>query len=76
MNNDAFSGNVKTGGEEYGPGGNAILNMGVMTLTASTFSGNGVSGPGSDILNVGTATIGKKIIAALGDGIYNEGTLN
>ncbi len=57
--------------------GGAIYNAigGTMTLTTSTFSGNGAS-VGVDIFNAGTANIGKKIIAALGDDIYNVGTLN
>ena len=61
--------------------GGAIYNAGAsyetafLTLTDSTFVGN-TAPTGPDIFNAGTATIGKKIIAALGDGIYNVGTLN
>jgi len=57
--------------------GGAIANaqVGVMIISESTFSNDNAS-VGADIFNAGTATIGKKIIADLGTGIYNAGTIN
>ncbi len=71
--------------DNYAFEGGAICNQrgGVLKLYESTFTGNaaypagpGLPGVGTDILNWGTATIGKKIIKDLGDGIYNTGTIN
>ncbi|MGO8949904.1 MAG: hypothetical protein ACLQUY_20060 [Ktedonobacterales bacterium] len=57
--------------------GGAIFNAGTMTVDTSVFSSN-ISVMGSDIYNnsYGTLTIGKKLLAELGTGIYNTGTIN
>ena len=78
MSNSTFDGNRATDAG-FGIGGGGIANMGPVTVSNSTFSGN--SGVGGGIYNwyYGTLTVSNSTFdgnrATDGGGITNEGTL-